>query len=247
MMKVDSMENNEEKEIQNSAFFDFIRAENPETVFNTLQKEDDYFVALVFSCISESMASSIFAKFELERQIKIQEQIAKGLKISASVIKAYEESFKESLKNQTEEEKNHIAGADKACKILQLSKISVQKEFMDGLSKQNDTLAAKFKEKLFFFDDIPLLSDRALQCVLREIDENILAKALKTAAEPTCEKFYRNMSEKAAAMLKEDMEFLGPLRLKDALECQQLIVNVVLRLEEKGEIVIERPDRRRGN
>ena len=93
------MENNEEKEIQNSAFFDFIRAENPETVFNTLQKEDDYFVALVFSCISESMASSIFAKFELERQIKIQEQIAKGLKISASVIKAYEESFKESLKN----------------------------------------------------------------------------------------------------------------------------------------------------
>ena len=122
------MENNEEKEIQNSAFFDFIRAENLETVFNTLQKEDDYFVALVFSCISESMASSIFAKFELERQIKIQEQIAKGLKISASVIKAYEESFKESLKNQTEEEKNHIAGADKACKILQLSKISVQKE-----------------------------------------------------------------------------------------------------------------------
>ena len=236
------MRNSEEKNSNStdSTFFDFIRAENPETVFKTLQKEDDYFVALVLSCISESLASSLFSMFELERQIKIQEQIAKGLKISASVVKAYAESFKEYLKNQVEDEKNHIAGSEKACKILQLSKISVQKEFMDELSRQNDELAAKFKEKLFFFDDIPLLSDRALQCVLREVDENLLTKALKAATEPTCEKFFRNMSKKAAAMLKEDMEFIGPIRLKDALECQQFIVNVVLRLEEKGEIVIER-------
>ena len=85
----------------------------------------------------------LFSMFELERQIKIQEQIAKGLKISASVVKAYAKSFKEYLKNQVEEEKNHIAGSEKACKILQLSKISVQKEFMDELSKKNDELAAK--------------------------------------------------------------------------------------------------------
>lgn len=227
------MKTDEEKDTNNLNLFDFIRAENPETVFKTLQKEDDYFVALVLSCISESQASSLFSMFELDRQIKIQEQIAKGLKIPASVVKAYEESFEECLKNQVEEEKNHIAGSEKACKILQLSKISVQKEFMDELSKQNDELAAKFKEKLFFFDDIPLLSDRALQCLLREVDENLLTKALKAATEPTCEKFYRNMSEKAAAMLKEDMEFIGPIRLKDSLECQQLIVNIVLRLEEK--------------
>ncbi|MBR1722959.1 MAG: hypothetical protein IJ727_10840, partial [Treponema sp.] len=229
-----------EKDTNNLNLFDFIRAENPETVFKTLQKEDDYFVALVLSCISESLASSLFSMFELDRQIKIQELIAKGLKISASVVKAYEESFKECLKNQVEEEKNHLAGSEKACKILQLSKISVQKEFMDALSKQNDELAAKFKEKLFFFDDIPLLSDRALQCLLREIDENILTKALKAAGEPTCEKFFRNMSEKTAAMLKENMEFMGPLRLKDALECQEFIVNIVLRLEENGKIVIQR-------
>ena len=131
------MKNNEEKNSNSadSTFFDFIRAENPETVFKTLQKEDDYFVALVLSCISESLASSLFSMFEIERQIKIQEQIAKGLKIPASVVKAYEESFKEYLKNHVEEEKNHIAGSEKACKILQLSKISVQKEFMDELSK----------------------------------------------------------------------------------------------------------------
>ena len=67
---------------------------------------------------------------------------------------------------------------------------------MDELSRQNDELAAKFKEKLFFFDDIPLLSDRALQCLLREIDENLLTKALKAATKPICEKFFRNMSEK---------------------------------------------------
>lgn len=116
------MKNSEEKNSNSTdlTFFDFIRTENPETVFKALQKEDDYFVALVLSCISEILASSLFSMFELERQIKIQELIAKGLKISASVVKAYEESFKEYLKNQVEEEKNHIAGSEKACKILQL-------------------------------------------------------------------------------------------------------------------------------
>jgi len=219
--------------------FDYIRNENPETVFTALKKEDDYFVALVLSCLPSGFSSTLFEKFDIERQIGLEKLIAKGLSIAPNVIAAYAESFKEKLSNQVQEEKNRIAGKEKAVDILRGSISTVQKDFIKSLSKKDKEFAEQLREKIFFFDDIPMLSDRDMQKVLREVDSQILAKALKTAKKATCEKFYRNMSKKAASMLKEDMVFMGPTPLKDVLECQQMIVQVVLKLESEGEIVFK--------
>ena len=218
--------------------FDFIRNENPETVFTTLEKEDDYCIALVLSCLSTAFSGTLFGKFDIDRQIELEKLIAKGLNISPSVIAAYAESFKEKLSNQVQEEKNRIAGKEKAVDILRGSTSTVQKDFLKNLAKKDKAFADELREEIFFFDDIPMFHDRDLQVILREVDSPILAKALKTAKKATCEKFYRNMSEKAVSMLKEDMEFMGSIPLKDVLECQQMIVSIILRLGNAGEIVL---------
>jgi flagellar motor switch protein FliG len=91
---------------------------------------------------------------------------------------------------------------------------------------------------MFVFEDVLLLDDRAMQRVLKEVDSKELSMALKGASEELQDKFYRNMSSRASEMIKEEMEFMGPIRLKDVEEVQQKIVDVVRRLEEDGEIII---------
>ena len=93
---------------------------------------------------------------------------------------------------------------------------------------------------MFVFEDIITLDDRSIQKVLREVDSKDLALALKTASEEVASRIYRNMSKRAAEMLKEDIDYLGPVRLRDVEETQQKIVAVIRRLEDTGEIIISR-------
>ncbi|HOX17321.1 MAG TPA: FliG C-terminal domain-containing protein, partial [Spirochaetales bacterium] len=101
-------------------------------------------------------------------------------------------------------------------------------------------LAEEIKKKMFVFEDIVLLDDRSIQKLIREVDSAELAKALKGVDPEVAEKIYKNQSKRAAAMLKEDMEYMGPVRLKDVEEAQQKIVSIIRHLEETGDIVISR-------
>ncbi len=115
-----------------------------------------------------------------------------------------------------------------------------EKFIIESLEEEDPELAEEIKKKMFVFEDIVLLDDRSIQRVLREIDGQELAKALKSVDIPVQEKIFKNMSKRAASMLKEDMEFLGPTRRKDVEESQQKIVSLIRKLEEQGEIVISR-------
>ena len=119
---------------------------------------------------------------------------------------------------------------------------SSEKKIISEIEKRDDEIAEEIKKRMFVFEDIVMLDDRAIQKVLRETDAQELAKALKHTDNEVKEKIFRNMSKNAAAMLKEDMEFMGAIRLKDAEEAQLKIVSVIRRLEECGEIVIARWD-----
>lgn len=108
------------------------------------------------------------------------------------------------------------------------------------MEEDDPELAEEIKKRMFVFEDIVLLDDRAIQKVLREVDSNDLAKALKSVDSDAQDKVYRNMSKRAAALLKEDMDYMGPVRLKDVEEAQQKIVNIIRKLEDQGDIVIAR-------
>ncbi len=115
-----------------------------------------------------------------------------------------------------------------------------EKTILETLSEEDPDLAEEIKRRMFVFEDIILLDDRAIQQVLREVDSKDLALALKTASEEVANRIYKNMSKRASEMLKEDIQFMGPVRLRDAEDAQQRIVNVIRKLEEAGEIIIAR-------
>ncbi|GAB1427969.1 hypothetical protein MASR2M17_13970 [Aminivibrio sp.] len=111
---------------------------------------------------------------------------------------------------------------------------------MENLEENDPDLADEIKRRLFVFEDISKMDDRSLQRVLREVEMKELSLALKGATEELREKFFKNMSKRAAEMLREDMEYMGPVRVRDVEESQQKVVNVVRALEDAGEIVISR-------
>jgi len=117
---------------------------------------------------------------------------------------------------------------------------STEKAIMENLEDSDPELADEVKRLMFVFEDIKLLDDRAIQTVLGQADKKDLALALKSVSDELKEKILRNMSQRASASMQEDMDFMGPVRLKDVEDAQQRVVNIIRRLEDSGEIIIER-------
>ncbi|WP_287007255.1 FliG C-terminal domain-containing protein, partial [Candidatus Aquicultor secundus] len=138
------------------------------------------------------------------------------------------------------QEYSTVGGLDATVKILNQVDRGIERAILEVLEDENPDLADEIRRKLFTFEDLVNLEDRAVQRLLREVDSKKLALALKTANDDLKEKIFANMSQRAGEMLREDMEFLGPVRLKDVELAQQEIVNTVRRLEEEGEIIVAR-------
>lgn len=115
-----------------------------------------------------------------------------------------------------------------------------QRSFMQSLKETDPEMAAEIEKRIFVIDDLALMDDRSIQKILRELEMEDLAKALKGVAQEVQDKVFRNMSKRAATLLKEDMGYMGPVRVKDVNEAQQKIVSVFRKLEERGEIVVAR-------
>ena len=133
-----------------------------------------------------------------------------------------------------------IGGVDAVVDILNTVDRGTEKHIMETLEIEEPELADEIRKKMFVFEDILLLDNRAIQRVLRDVDNNDLAMALKGANEQVQNACLSNLSSRLAAMIKEDMEYMGPVRMKDVEEAQQKIVNIIRKLEDSAEIVISR-------
>ena len=144
------------------------------------------------------------------------------------------------LSTLSSEDYTSAGGVESIVEILNRVDRSTEKTIIESLEEEDPELAEEIKKRMFVFEDIVLLDDRAIQKVLREVDQQELGKALKAVDNEVQDKIFKNMSKRAANTLKEDMEFMGPIRLKDVEEAQQKIVSVIRKLEEQGEIVVAR-------
>ena len=133
-----------------------------------------------------------------------------------------------------------LGGVDAVVDILNTVDRGTEKHIMETLEVEEPELADEIRKKMFVFEDILLLDDRAIQRVLRDVDNNDLAIACKGSTEEVQNAIFSNMSKRLAEMIKEDMEFMGPVRMKDVEEAQQKIVNIIRKLEDSAEIVISR-------
>ena len=220
--------------------FEFVRKTDALQLLSFIQDEHPQTIALILSYLSSQQASAIISALPPESQADVAKRIAVMDRTSPDVIKEVERVLESKLANLVNQDYTIIGGVDKVVDILNSTDRSTEKHIMETLEIDDPELADEIRKKMFVFEDILLLDDRSIQRVLRDVDNNELALALKGANEEVQNAIFNNLSKRLAEMIKEDMEFMGPVRMKDVEEAQQKIVNIIRKLEDAGEIVISR-------
>lgn len=220
--------------------FDFIRRTDPAHLLNFIQGEHPQTIALILAYLEPIKAANILSSLPNEIQADVAKRIATMDRTSPEVLREVERVLERKLSTLASEDFTSAGGIDSIVEIINSVDRSTEKSIIESLEEDDPELAEEIKKRMFVFEDIVLLDDRAIQKVLREVDSNDLAKALKSVDVDVQEKIYRNMSKRAATLLKEDMDYMGPIRLKDVEESQQKIVNIIRKLEEQGDIVVAR-------
>lgn len=220
--------------------FEFVRKTDATQLLNFIQDEHPQTIALIMSYLSPGQSSMILSALAPERQADVTRRIALMDRTSPDVIKEVEKVLESKLSSLVNQDYTIIGGVDAVVDILNTVDRGTEKHIMETLEIEEPELADEIRKKMFVFEDILLLDDRAIQRVLRDVDNNDLALALKSANEQVQNAIFNNLSKRLAVMIKEDMEFMGPVRMKDVEEAQQKIVNIIRKLEDGGEIVISR-------
>jgi len=220
--------------------FDFIRRTDPAHLLNFIQQEHPQTIALILAYLEPNKASIILQSLPHEVQSDVARRIATMDRTSPEVLREVERVLEKKLSTLSSEDYTAAGGVESIVEILNLVDRSSEKQIIEALEDEDPELAEEIKKRMFVFEDIVMLDDRAIQKVLREVDSQELAKALKSVDTEVQDKIFRNMSKRAAGMLKEDMEYMGPIRLKDVEEAQQKIVSIIRHLEDTGEIVVAR-------
>ncbi len=220
--------------------FEFMRKTDASQLLSFIQDEHPQTIALILSYLGPSQSSMILSALAPDRQADVARRIATMDRTSPDVVKEVEKILESKLANLVNQDYTIIGGVDHVVEILNSVDRGTEKHIMETLEIEDPELAEEIRKKMFVFEDILLLDDRAIQRVLRDVDNNDLAVAMKGSNEEVQNAIFNNMSKRLAVMIKEDMEFMGPVRMKDVEEAQQKIVNIIRKLEDSGEIVISR-------
>ncbi len=220
--------------------FDFVRRTDPAHLLNFIQSEHPQTIAMILAYLEPQKSSMIISALPPEIQSDVAKRIATMDRTSPDVLREVERVLERKLSTLASEDYTSAGGIDAIVEVLNLVDRQTERTIIEDLEDEDPELAEEIKKRMFVFEDIVLLDDRSIQKVLREVDGQELARALKAVDSEVQDKIYRNMSKRAANLLKEDMDFMGPIRLKDVEESQQKIVGIIRKLEEQGEIVVAR-------
>ncbi|MBE5925834.1 MAG: flagellar motor switch protein FliG [Lachnospiraceae bacterium] len=220
--------------------FEFIRKTDASQLLNFIQDEHPQTIALILAYLPSIQASQIVSALPLEKQADVAKRIAQMDRTSPDIIKEVEKILERKLASLVNQDYTIVGGVDAIVEILNSVDRGTEKHIMENLEIEEPELAEEIKRKMFVFEDILSLDDKTIQRVLRDVDNNDLGVALKAATEEVQNVIFNNLSKRLAAMIKEDMEFMGPVRMKDVEEAQQKIVNIIRKLEDSGEIIVAR-------
>ena len=220
--------------------FDFLRKTDPSQLLNFLQNEHPQTIALVMAYLSPDQAGIVMSGLSIDMQSDVAKRIALMDRTSPDVIREIEKVLEKKLSSLSTQDFTTAGGVPAVVEILNRVDRSTERAIIESLEVDNPELAEEIKQLMFVFEDIILLDDRSVQLVVREVDTKELALAMKATNEDVTAKIYKNMSKRAADMLKEEISYMGPVKIRDVEEAQTKIVNVIRTLEERGEIVIVR-------
>jgi flagellar motor switch protein FliG len=220
--------------------FDFVRKTEPAQLLNFIQYEHPQTIALILSYLNSNQSSVLLSALPTEKQGDVARRIAKMDRTSPDVIKEVEKVLEKKLSSVVSQDYTSVGGIEAIVEILNSVDRGTEKHIMESLEIDDTDLAEEIKKRMFVFEDILLLDNRSVQRFLRDVENSMLVVALKGSTEEVKELIFANMSSRVVESLREDIEFMGPVRLKDVEEAQQKIVNVIRKLEEAGEIIISR-------
>lgn len=220
--------------------FEFLKKADPGQVLSFIQDEHPQTIALILAYMPMNNAAMILGKLNSDLRADVAARIAMMDQTPPEVIRRVEQVLEKKVSSLISQEMTQAGGPKALVDLLNRVDRSTERLIIESLTENNPELAEAVKNMMFVFEDIVQLDDRAIQSIMREVDMKELATALKGTGVEVQGKIFRNMSERAVSMLKEDMEFMGPVRLRVVEESQQKVVAVIRRLEEAGEIVIGR-------
>lgn len=220
--------------------FDFVRKADPSQILNFIQGEHPQTIALILAYLKPQQAASIISALPQDKQADVARRIAIMDRTSPEVIKEIERVLERKLSSMVTQDYTITGGLTAVVDILNSVDRGTEKFIMETLEVQDTDLAEQIRKRMFVFDDIVTLDNRSIQRVTREVENSDWALALKNAGEEVRKAIFSNMSKRLAEMIKEDMDYMGPVRLRDVEEAQQKIVNIIRKLEDAGEIVISR-------
>lgn len=218
--------------------FSFLQKAEAQNLLTFIQDEHPQTIALIVSHLQFHKASEILAGLPGPKQIEVVKRVANMEQTNPEVIAEVERGLEARLSNMLSQSFEKIGGVDTVAEMLNLVDRTTEKGIMEGLEAEDPDLVEQIRRLMFVFEDILLVNDKGIQAVLKEVDNDELAMALRTASPELKDKIFKNMSERAAQLIREDMEFMGPVRVADVEAAQQRIVDVVRRLEDSGDIII---------
>lgn len=220
--------------------FDFARKADPNQILNFIQNENAQTIALVLSYLQFEQAAAILSSLPQEKQAEVARRIAVMDSTSPEVIAQVERVLEQKLSATVTQDYTSAGGIESIVQILNGVDRGTERTILDSLEIQDPELAEEIKKRMFVFEDIVNIDNRSIQRIIRDIENADLQLALKVASEEVREAVFRNMSKRMSETFKEEMEYMGPVRLRDVEEAQTRIVATIRRLEEAGEIIIAR-------
>ena len=220
--------------------FDFARKADPQQVLNFIQGEHPQTIALVLSYLDPEQAGQILSSLEENVQADIASRIATMDSTPPDIIAEIEQVLEKNISSSLTEDYTQTGGVQSVVDVLNEVDRSTERTILDSLEIQQPELAEEIKKRMFIFDDIVILDNRAIQRIIREVEDEDLKLSLRVASDEVKDVIFKNMSTRMADTFKEEMEYMGPVRLRDVEEAQTRIVSTIRRLDEIGEIVIAR-------
>jgi flagellar motor switch protein FliG len=226
------------KLMSNVKNFSILKKADPEQLANFLKKEHPQTVALILSHLDPDQSAAVLNEFDDELKTETVYRIATLGKVSPESLGRVESVLDEIAASTLTQSVASAGGSKMLANILNKVNNQVAKQMIENLEQQDPKIATEVKRLMFLFEDIILIDDRGIQRLLREIDKRDLALAMKISSDDIKDKIFRNMSERAADVVKEELEFMGPVKLKEVEDAQTRIVDKIKELEEKEEIVV---------
>ncbi|MCL2330524.1 MAG: flagellar motor switch protein FliG [Phycisphaerae bacterium] len=219
--------------------FSFLQKTESESLLTFMQDEHPQTIALILSHLPPSKSSEILTNLPPDKQLEVVTRVANMEQTNPEVIREVERGLEQRLSGIMSQQFQKVGGVEAVAEMLNLSDRATERTILEQLESEDPDLVEQIRRLMFVFEDILLVDDRGIQAVLKEVDNTELTLALKTASEEMKEKIFRNMSERAVSLIKEEMDYMGPVRLSDVESAQQRIVDVVRRLEDAGEVVLQ--------